>query len=296
MRTRLLKGDEENLFALVQLKEHKIPRSLVQRVVWLPPAKGTKKDEQTPAAEKQPVSITGVSSRGTAQAIIDDSLRVTMQLEGLADGKLIGESSVLGDCNVAIDRLIELRLGGLEVEDAHKVAVAQWRLQDAIDPIYMQDQELAENGRMTAGLNFPLVGKAAPDFTAPTLSGDAVQLSGLRGRVVVLDFWASWCGPCIQAFPEIVSLADSYDDDKVQLISVNMGEDKESMVACLERLKLSPTVAMDEQGRVADQYLVESIPQTVVISPKGEVARVFVGSTPNLQKQLRFAIDELLAP
>jgi hypothetical protein len=68
------------------------------------------------------------------------------------------------------------------------------------------------------------------------------------------------------------------------------------MQACLDRLQLSPTVAMDLDRILAERYQVKSIPQTVVIDAQGNVARVFVGATPQLPKHLRFAIDELLAP
>jgi thiol-disulfide isomerase/thioredoxin len=292
LRTRIVKADNQRLYVLAQMKERTIPRAAVQRVVWLP---STDPKKKATAGSTGKLPVTTASTRvDDAKALLDDSMQLTMKVEGLANGKLVGESAILGQCTVNVERVLELRLGGISAERAAS-SLAQWRLHDAIDPIYMQDQELEENGRLTAGLNFPLVGKPAPDFSAPTLAGDPVKLSELRGQVVVLDFWASWCGPCIQAFPEIVALAGSYDESKVRLISVNLGEDKETMQACLDRLQLSPTVAMDLDRFLAERYQVKSIPQTVVIDAKGGVARVFVGATPQLPKQLRFAIDELLA-
>lgn len=295
MRARIMRGDEQNVYAAVGLKEQPIPRAKIQRIVWIPQVP-KKKAEDAPAAPSEPEDAALETPQdGLVQALLDETFQVTMTEPGIAEGKLTGESHLLGKCAVSLDDVAEIRFGGLSQGESAKLVNAKWKLRDAIDPIYMQDKVLETEGRMTAGLTFPLVGQAAPSFSAPSLAGTTVQLRSMRGRVVILDFWASWCGPCIQALPEIVSVANSYDESKVELVSVNLGDDKESIAACLNRLKLAPTVAMDVEGELAKLYLVKSIPQTVIIDANGKVARVFVGSSPQLAKQLRFAIDELLA-
>ena len=115
-----------------------------------------------------------------------------------------------------------------------------------------------------------------------------------RGKVVILDFWATWCGPCLQTMPLVEKVVHEFDDQGVQLIAVNLEEPAKAITAMLERHKLKLTVAMDIDGVAATKYQATAIPQTVIIDREGKVARLFVGGGPKLADQLREALREVL--
>ena len=121
-----------------------------------------------------------------------------------------------------------------------------------------------------------LVGKPAPEFQLKTLSGESVSLADLKGQVVVLDFWASWCPPCIESLPHLGKLY-SEERDGVKVFAVNVQEDQAKVQRFLNSRKIDVPVLLDSEGQVAQKYNVVSIPQTVVIGKDGTVRKVFVG-------------------
>jgi thiol-disulfide isomerase/thioredoxin len=129
------------------------------------------------------------------------------------------------------------------------------------------------------------------------LLGDGKQkfhLADAKGKVVILDFWATWCGPCLQAMPQVEAVAEAFKDKDVQLIAVNLEEDPKTIQSMLERHKLKMTVALDRDGATAMKYQANAIPQTVVIDKEGNIVRLFVGGSPKLGEQLKAAVDAVL--
>jgi thiol-disulfide isomerase/thioredoxin len=115
----------------------------------------------------------------------------------------------------------------------------------------------------------------------------------LRGKVVVLDFWATWCGPCVQALPKIRETVAKYSNDEVVLLAVNQEETKDQIQDFLESRILELPVGLDD-GKIGRQFKADSLPTTVVINPDGEIAFVKVGSSNDIEEKLSAAIDELL--
>ncbi|QNN21395.1 DUF2092 domain-containing protein [Planctomycetales bacterium ZRK34] len=141
-----------------------------------------------------------------------------------------------------------------------------------------------------------LVGAAAPDFTLATLDGAQRTLSDHKGKdIVVLDFWATWCGPCVRAMPIIESVVTDYKGKNVVLYAVNLREDKPKIEKFLKARKLDVNVLMDTDGSIADKYQVKGIPQTVIIDRDGTVQVVHVGLLPDLKAQLAGELDDLVA-
>jgi thiol-disulfide isomerase/thioredoxin len=126
------------------------------------------------------------------------------------------------------------------------------------------------------------------------LGGKKFHLAASKGRVIVLDFWATWCGPCLQAMPQVDRVTHEFADQGVQLVAVNLQEAPAQISAMLERHKLRLTVALDRDGVVAEKYGATAIPQTVVINREGTIAHLFVVVGPHLGDQLRDALHSVL--
>lgn len=151
-------------------------------------------------------------------------------------------------------------------------------------------EEKGESG----GSDDALTGKDAPDFTLPTLDGGSVTLSQHRGKdIVILDFWASWCGPCRQAMPIVSSVASSFKDKNVVLYAVNLRETPDKVRNFLESSKLSVNVLLDK-GDIAGKYGVSGIPRMVIIGKDGKVKKVHGGMSPDLEKSLIADLEALL--
>src|SRR5262249_7894489 len=116
-----------------------------------------------------------------------------------------------------------------------------------------------------------------------------------KGKAVELDFWAPWCGPCLQAMPQVERATNEVKDQGVQLIAVNLQEAPDQIAAMLERNKLHMTVALDRDGGVAEKYKAVAIPQTVIIDREGKVARLFVGGGPHFEEQFRTPLKAVAA-
>jgi len=137
------------------------------------------------------------------------------------------------------------------------------------------------------------VGQPAPEFSLKDLSDQPVALSSFRDRkVVVLDFWATWCGPCRMAMPDLQELHDKFKDDGLEILSVNQGESAEQVRHFIEHKKYSFHVVLDPDTAVGDQYGVRGIPTLVVMNKRGVVQRIQVGYSAN-GDELRKLIERL---
>lgn len=141
------------------------------------------------------------------------------------------------------------------------------------------------------------VGDRAGDFTLPALDGSQVKLSDLKGNVVLVDFWASWCVPCRKELPALDALARQYADAKKPVVILAVGIDKdranaEKLIAALKVANVR--VLLDPDGKVPSAYDVPTMPTSVVIDAKGLVRHVNAGFEPGDERKLASQIDELL--
>jgi len=123
-----------------------------------------------------------------------------------------------------------------------------------------------------------LEGQPASDFTLETLADSKpVRLSELKGRVVLLDFWATWCGPCRRWLPIVEKAHRDYAAKGLAVFAVNERETESKVRTYLSQQKLDLPVLMDRGGMVGSEYRASSIPLTVVVGRDGNVLRVMVG-------------------
>jgi peroxiredoxin len=141
-----------------------------------------------------------------------------------------------------------------------------------------------------------LAGKPAPNFTLARLDGKQLSLADLKGSVVILDFWATWCGPCVASLPHLDKIYQDHQKAGLKVFAVDLREAREKVQQFVDAKNLSIPVLMDTDGAVAKLYFVQGIPQTVVIGKDGKVKKVLVGFNPDGDDALRQVIsDELKA-
>ena len=115
-----------------------------------------------------------------------------------------------------------------------------------------------------------------PDFTLPTPAGKQLSLKSFRGRVVFLNFWASWCVPCRQEMPAMERLYQEFKNNGFVVLAVNVKDKRSDALAFVKELKLTYPVLLDPDGQVGLLYGAWGLPTTYLIGPKGEgLARVW---------------------
>ena len=118
------------------------------------------------------------------------------------------------------------------------------------------------------------VGKAAPDITLPTPDGKSLSLSSLKGKYVLVDFWASWCGPCRQENPNVVRMYNKYKDKGFEIFGVSLDESKDKWLGAIQKDQLTWQHVSDLKGwqsAAAQLYNIQAIPQTVLLDKEGKI-------------------------
>lgn len=140
----------------------------------------------------------------------------------------------------------------------------------------------------------PLPGREAPAFSLPMLeAGDSIELTELRGNVVVVNFWASWCIPCRQEHPVLLEAAEKYKDSQVRFVGIAYNDKPEDSKRWLQELGTAYPSLIDEGARTAIDYGVSGVPETFILNKQGVVA--FKKFGPLTATELNFKVDSLLA-
>lgn len=139
-----------------------------------------------------------------------------------------------------------------------------------------------------------LVGKPAPAFELADTEGAKVSLESLKGKVVVLDFWATWCGPCAKSLPILNQVAGEFKDKEVVVYPVNLAEDAGAVRSFLQQMHIELRSLLDTQQSVAKEYRVSGIPQAVIIGKDGNVRYADAGVSSEYGAELRRKIQASL--
>ena len=140
----------------------------------------------------------------------------------------------------------------------------------------------------------PPVGKPAPDFAAKSDGGRNVRLSELRGQVVLINFWASWCSPCRQELPLLSKIYSQYRGAGFALLAVNVDDNRKDAESMLKRLDLKFPTLFDGNKKVAKLYGVDTMPATLVIDRDGRVRYVHRGYYEGYERKYEQQVRELL--
>jgi thiol-disulfide isomerase/thioredoxin len=121
--------------------------------------------------------------------------------------------------------------------------------------------------------------RPAPDFALTDLSGRPLHLSDYRGKVVILDFWATWCEPCKEEIPHLIEMQNKYSAQGLQVLGVSMDDDQPPVVKFQQQFKMNYPVAVGD-SKLADQYGgILGLPITFVIDRQGRIVSRHVGAT-----------------
>ena len=240
LRGRVSKMDAKTLEVEVRLENKDVPRDRISRIIWL------HADELDLAKKPAAPSSDGLSTR--VQVLRNDGVRLTFQADQFTGSTLSGKSDVLGACQrrrqpgrPALDRQCH-RTGRCPA------GYQQWKLKNAPEPKYVTAGDGADGAGGDSGTESPLVGKPAPDFTLDLVGGKPFHLADSKGKeVVVLDFWATWCGPCLQAMPQVERAVGQFKDQNVRLVAVNLQETADAS-DCPAR---APEAARDGRASIA---------------------------------------------
>jgi cytochrome c biogenesis protein CcmG/thiol:disulfide interchange protein DsbE len=144
------------------------------------------------------------------------------------------------------------------------------------------------------GVSPATVGSAAPDFTLADLDGNPVRLADFRGRPVILNFWASWCGPCVEEFPLLRDAAARHAADGLVVVGVVYQDRSEAARSFMERNGATWAAAMDPGERVASAYGILAPPETFFIGRDGTIVARQIGqfSAASLDEKLAAIMDE----
>ncbi|MBR3654949.1 MAG: TlpA family protein disulfide reductase [Elusimicrobia bacterium] len=132
------------------------------------------------------------------------------------------------------------------------------------------------------------------DFTLQDLEGKPVSLSDYKGKVVFIDFWATWCPPCRASIPAVENLYEQYkDNEDFVVLGINLQEDKDTILKFMKKQKMNYPVLLSDK-KVISNYKISSIPRFFIIDKNGEIYNKYVGFAPGVEELWQKDIKKLL--
>lgn len=298
LRGRMLGIEGDRIVFESRLETLRFDRSRVGAIVWLdaPKMGGAEPTATDQGANALAGKVTGDvdgfadddDDDTTLQAQLADGFSITMKPLRLVDGNIEGSSALLGKCSFPARSVRELCTGN-PAASQRLAAYDTWVTTMAREPDWDIPQSDGGNSEASA-----MIGKTATDFELPMLDGTTFKLSNHKDRIVVLDFWATWCGPCVMALPDYIAATSKFDESKVIFVAVNLQESSDEIRTFLSDRQLSPRVALDRSSAVAPTFQVSGIPHTVILGPGNVIEDVHVGYQPGSGETMQTTLQQML--
>ncbi|MGJ8693665.1 MAG: TlpA family protein disulfide reductase [Thalassotalea sp.] len=139
-----------------------------------------------------------------------------------------------------------------------------------------------------------LINTTAPDFTLKSMAGENLNLTEQRGNIIVLNFWASWCGPCRKEMPILQEFHDKYTYLGVQVWGINVEQENQAGRDFINNIKVDFPILFDAKNTLSALYQVDAMPTTVIVDRNGQVRYVFRGYKDGYEKKYAKAIKKLI--
>lgn len=120
-------------------------------------------------------------------------------------------------------------------------------------------------------------GSKAPVFSLDTMNGDNISLDDLKGKGVLINFWATYCTYCLDEMPAIEKQYQKYKDQGIEVLGVNIGENLATVTGYVRRLNVTFPILLDESSEVSKMYQVGPLPQSVFVAPDGTIQHIYIG-------------------
>ena len=149
-------------------------------------------------------------------------------------------------------------------------------------------------GNVAEAVAAPKQGQAAPNFTLRSIQGHNVRLSDLRGQVVLINFWATWCGPCRQEMPLLDEIHDKYQKVGFRVVAVSIDQDRKQAAAMARSLKVRAPILFDDDQKVSRLYDLQGMPSTFIVDRNGMIRYVHVGYKRGYERDYETEVRALL--
>ena len=264
-----------------------IPRDRVGTSVWLDKA-GDEAQAKPPAPPPPRQVAPGTSDASS----IAGGITFSFSADKMSGNEIVGVHPLLGDCRLPVNRVREVRIGSVASVGGRSV-FSDWARRTPPEPKFATrrggGRSASESRR-----GFTLGRNSSHNFRGQLLSDKPFVLNEHADKIVVLDFWATWCGPCIRAMPDLMAAVSEFPDDKVILVGVNQQENEKTIADFLRAREWDLTVVLDPDGAISQCFQVQAIPQTVVIGPGGKIERLHIGAHNNLGEELKKVLNEII--
>ena len=147
---------------------------------------------------------------------------------------------------------------------------------------------------MAGQVNAVMLQDEAPDFTLENLAGGNMRLEEYRGQVVLINFWASWCGPCRQEMPILYRLHHRYVDTGFAVLGINVEGETDPAQEIVDRTNVTFPILIDDGQKVSEMYALEAMPSTVVVDRDGVVRYIHRGYKPGDEAKYVEVVKQLI--
>ncbi len=303
LRGTLEGGDGEHFAFRTGMRSYRIPGDRTAAAIWLTPAPDDRRNrhldtEATEAtAEAEPEAAAGDDEPAAPEGplytlLLRSGGALSLHVDSFGPEFVTGRAAGLGACRIPVDQIGTVQSGDRDLGAINKV-FAGWQLEHAPDPLPVAG---GQDGRTA-----PLVGQEATPFELPLLGAVGAEeeatfnLADHAGRVVVLDFWATWCAICVRSIPEKMEAFAAFDPDKVSFIAVNQAEAPDLIRPFIAARGWDDlVVGLDRDQSIGRSFQAAGLPHSVIIGPDGRIAWVSTGFRRGGSRALVDIVERLL--